>query len=53
MKCESKYCNNELIPDKDVWDKDWLNNPRDDDKYYSRDFMGKKLCTDCFSLEWY
>jgi len=52
MKCESKYCDHELIEDKN-WDQDWFDNEYKEGKYYSRDFMGKKLCTDCYSLEWY
>ena len=53
MKCESKYCNNELVPNDHIWDKDWLEDPKNEDKYYPFDFMGKKLCSDCYSLEWY
>jgi len=51
MKCESKYCDHEIIEDKN-WDEDWVNN-NNGDKYSYRDFMGKKLCIDCYSLEWY
>ena len=41
MKCESKYCDNELIEEKN-WDQDWLNCDKGD-KYCSRDFMGKSF----------
>jgi len=51
MKCESKYCDHELVEEKN-WDQDWFNTDKGD-KYLSRDFMGKKLCTNCYSLEWY
>ncbi len=54
MKCESEYCNNELIEASEhIWDKDWIDDPKNEDKYYPMDFMGKKLCRKCYSLEWY
>ncbi len=53
MKCESKYCENELIDPEHKFGDDWINAQERSDKYYSRDFMGKKLCTDCYSLEYF
>jgi len=44
LKCADPYCNNEL---KELGDES-------EDKYYSREVEGKgKVCTKCYSLEWY
>ncbi len=48
MECEDKYCHNELQDDSLKWD-----DPANDGKWYTRKIGDKKVCTDCYSLEWY